>query len=155
VMPKLRSVGGRAHIPSTKDGWHVINLSDIGLNIFMRRKELIEVCFSVDIPNTTWEQMLAMNWEPDLSSQWLPFGPEVTSEKSKSSSSLMMHVAAKITMLPGSREVYVHRHVVDCFSNKSVVPGRQGLLIVERSPDNWKTGGRYMGEFDVKPPSGS
>jgi len=155
VMPQIRQIAPRARIPSEKDGWAILDLTDIGMKIFLKRTDTIDVCFSVDLPDVTWEQMLAMNWEADLSSQWLPFHPEVKTTYSEKTSSMMMHVSAKIPILPGHREVILYRHVVDCFTPDSVIDGRQGLLIVEKSPDNWKSGGRFMDEFDVAPPSTS
>mmetsp|Transcript_96895 Transcript_96895/g.172474 ORF Transcript_96895/g.172474 Transcript_96895/m.172474 type:complete len:378 (+) Transcript_96895:77-1210(+) len=154
VMPQMRGIAPRARLPSEKDGWAILDLADIGMHIYLKRSETIDVCFSVDLPDVTWEQMLAMNWEADLSSQWLPFNPEVATTHGTNSSSMMMHVSAKIPVLPGHREVIICRHVVDCFSPDSVIDGRRGLLIVEKSPDNWNTGGKFM-EFDVAPPSSS
>eukprot|EP00931_Biecheleriopsis_adriatica_P061459 TRINITY_DN36956_c0_g1_i1.p1 TRINITY_DN36956_c0_g1~~TRINITY_DN36956_c0_g1_i1.p1 ORF type:complete len:398 (+),score=101.02 TRINITY_DN36956_c0_g1_i1:52-1245(+) len=155
VMPEIRSIAPKARLPSEKDGWSVLDLSDIGMNIFLKRADTIDLCFSVDLPDTSWEMMLAMNWEADLSQQWLPFNPEVDTTWSDRASTLMMFVTAKVPILPGSREVYIMRHVVDCFTPSSVVDGRQGLLIVEKSPDNWATGGVFMDEFTVKPQSSS
>lgn len=155
VMPEIRACAPRARLPSKEDGWTVLDLSDIGMHIYLKRGDVIDVCFSADFPNTTWNQMLAMNWEADLSSQWLPFSPEVQATYSDIASSLMMYVSAKVPILPGSREVYIYRHVVDLFTSDSFIDGRPGLLIVEKSPSNWQTGGRFMDEFDVKPLSTS
>mmetsp|Transcript_758 Transcript_758/g.2057 ORF Transcript_758/g.2057 Transcript_758/m.2057 type:complete len:426 (-) Transcript_758:81-1358(-) len=155
VMPPMRAIAPKARLPTEKEGYTRLELSDIGMEIYIRRAESIDACFSVDLPNTTWEKMLAMNWEADLSSQWLPFSPEVGSTYSERASTLLIYVHAKIPMLPGSREAYIHRQVVDCFTPYSLLDGRQGLLIVEKSPDNWKTGGTFMDEFQVKPPPSS
>jgi len=154
VMPPMREIAPKARLPTEKEGYAKLELSDIGMDIFVRRADTIDICFSVDFP-ATWEKMLAMNWEADLSSQWLPFGPEVQATYSERVSSLLIYVHAKIPMLPGSREAYVHRQIVDCFTPMSLLDGRQGLLIVEKSPDNWKTGGTFLDEFQVKPPGGS
>ncbi|CAJ1342596.1 unnamed protein product [Effrenium voratum] len=154
VMPPMREIAARARLPTEKEGYTKLELSDLNMDIYVRRGDWIDVCFSTDLP-ATWEKMLAMNWEADLSSQWLPFNPEVSQSYSERASQLLLFVHAKIPMLPGSREAYIHRHVVDCFTPNSLLDGRQGLLVVEKSPDNWKTGGTWMDEFQVKPPNPS
>lgn len=154
VMPSLRNIAVRARLPTEKEGYTKLDLPEHHMVIYVRRAETIDVCFSTDLP-ATWEKMLAMNWEADLSSQWLPFSPEVVTSYSEKASMLMLYVHAKVPPMPGSREAYIHRHVVDLFTPNSVLDGRQGLLIVEKSPDNWKTGGTFMDEFHVKPPPSS
>ncbi|CAK8990650.1 unnamed protein product [Durusdinium trenchii] len=154
VMPSMREIAVRARLPTEKEGYTKLEIPEHNMVVYVRRAETIDVCFSTDLP-ATWEKMLAMNWEADLSSQWLPFSPEVVTTYSQRASQLMLYVHAKIPALPGSREAYIHRHVVDCFTPNSILDGRQGLLIVEKSPDNWKTGGVFMDEFHVKPPPSS
>lgn len=154
VMPSLRNIAVRARLPTEKEGYTKLELPENKMVIYVRRAETIDVCFSTDLP-ATWEKMLAMNWEADLSSQWLPFSPEVVTSYSERASMLMLYVHAKVPPMPGSREAYIHRHVVDLFTPNSVLDGRQGLLIVEKSPDNWKTGGVFLDEFHVKPPPSS
>eukprot|EP00434_Breviolum_minutum_P033464 symbB.v1.2.029610.t1/scaffold3265.1/size60019/2 len=149
VMPSLRNIAVRARLPTEKEGYTKLDLPEHHMVIYVRRAETIDVCFSTDLP-ATWEKMLAMNWEADLSSQWLPFSPEVVTTYSEKASMLMLYVHAKVPPMPGSREAYIHRHVVDLFTPNSVLDGRQGLLIVEKSPDNWKTGSNVPPSAQMK-----
>eukprot|EP00913_Durusdinium_trenchii_P001627 g1505.t1 len=157
----------KASFQFSQEGYTKLEIPEHNMVVYVRRAETIDVCFSTDLP-ATWEKMLAMNWEADLSSQWLPFSPEVVTTYSQRASQLMLYVHAKIPALPGSREAYIHRHVVDCFTSGALRSLRsQGnarrpherdsyeLGGVEKSPDNWKTGGVFMDEFHVKPPPSS
>lgn len=155
VMPTLRAAASQLQERMDQSQWTTLNLPDIGMDIYLRRGDTIEIRLVVEFPSS-FVQAMTMNWEADLSSSWLPFHPSVDTKTSELSSSVMMYVKAKLPVVPGYREVYVYRHILDCFGPENLIEdGRQGLLVVEYSPENWRTGGVFLGEFNIAPPSTS
>lgn len=148
----IREASPSMDAPPEKNGWSCMPLDDIGMKVYVRRRDIIDIQIVVNLP-ATLEQVLVINWEPDLAMQWLPFNPKVELTKSMRTSSILMRVTAKLPIL-STREVYVYRTIVDCSTPEAEVAGRRGLMVVEKSPENWRTGGPFQ-EFTVLPPSES
>jgi hypothetical protein len=133
--------------------WKSEVLPEIGTVRWRWNQGVIEFCAIMELPARI-QDGVAINVDIDLNSEWAPFVTKVSPMFSTFSSSLITFSALKIPGLPGSREIYTHRTIVDCFGAASVIDGREGVLFVDVSPDVWKTGGRYK-EFDIpKPPGG-
>lgn len=158
MLPEIRTASAVCIVPADDEaGWHRCHFRECGLDVrlFVKPGEVIEAKMTVDLPGTM-EKIIGILWEPDLGTAWLPFNPTIRCQHSSRSSSVLFLAEAKIPPLPGTRQCYVYRTLVDCFSPSSTFQafeGRRGLFVYERSPDNWRTGGRFQDEFDVSPPS--
>jgi hypothetical protein len=132
-------------------------MDDIQSTVYFRRRDDGTIEFKTVLKfDATMEQALAISLEYDLASQWAPFNPTYSFQLSKNTAALMNHSILKIPLIPGSRESYCYRLVVDCFTPMSepvVGKDRQGLLFIDRAPSVWKTGGQFKNEFHIPPPS--
>merc|ERR1712046_312973 len=147
----------KPNLRGSKSGaWKDVDMPDIHTTSSFRwRGDCIEVRTVMELP-AEMRHAVAINAELDLNSQWMPFNPKLKAIYSDFSSALITHTAMKIPMLPGTREIYTYRLIVDCFSPSPPLldDGRQGVLFIDRAPDCWKAGGRFKNEFDIPAPSG-
>merc|ERR1712046_535548 len=90
----------------------------------------------------------AINLEIDLNSAWMPFNPTISAQYSGSTSALITDTALKIPYLPGTREIYTYRVILDCLGQDTPIEKkRRGVLYIDRAPEKvWKDGGAYKGE---------
>jgi len=119
---------------------------------YRRKKDGVEFHTVMKLP-ARMQDAVAINFEIDLNSQWMPFNPTAKADVSARSSTCITHTAFKIPAFPGTREIYTYRMAVDCLGSEAVAEcGRPGMLFIDRSPDCWKAGGRFKDEFDIPPP---
>lgn len=140
---------------SKTGGWKDVVIPEINGAVSWRwRSDGIEFRTGMELP-ARMQDAVAINVEIDLNAQWMPFNPTLKPTFSQTTAALLTHTNVKLPGLPGSREMYTYRLIVDCLDEASLVgDGRRGVLFVDRCPDVWKKGGHYKGEFDIPPPPG-